>query len=418
MIRQLGSNITDFSINTNDIELLLNPKCESFPVTFDTILYDQDNFILSSPLSNLTKIGYSIHEAFLLFDPNTIFFMIFIYLLSIFFLLISKRINIRKNSYINQLTRIWFHQDAGDDYKAEQSVKVILTTSKLFLLQITILLGVLINTDLVSYTKPKVIYTIDDAIESNVRMAYSEGTSIHSVLKSSPDGTDRKKIFLYSLKKSYERNESIFYKVNANIVRKQIKNGSLKTIVSSYAIKFAQYQDCLLGNDDTNSGKYFHKSRNIVFTSRKAIFFSLACPTHTRNRVHHIYVRAMEAGIIEEDLKNIPEKMLKMFFNGASASITCLNHHDTDLDHLLGDVSVSFQDIQLLLMHISILYAICIMVLFNEIFIHKFKSRNQNNKMIRRRRKLVFDIERHKRIIERASEFDRNVQMRLNRIQK
>ena len=413
LIGQLGSNITDFSINTNDIELLLNPQCESFPVTFDTILFDQDNFILSSPQSNVKKISYSIHEAFLLFDPNVTFVMISIYLLSIFFLLISKRINIRKNSYMYQLTRIWFHQDANDDHKVEQSVKVILTTSKLLLLHIIILIGALINTDLVSYTKPKVIDTVADAIESNVRMAYSEGSSTHSILKSSPDGTDRKKLFLHSLKQSYEKNESIFYKPNANEVSKQIKNGSLQTIVTAITIKSAQYQDCL--NDDTNSGKYFHKSRNIVFTSRKAIFFSLACPTQIRDRVNHIHVRAMEAGVIEKDMKDFPEKMLKIFFNGASASITCLNQHNTGLDQLLGDVSISFQDIQLFFMHISVLYTICIIVFFHEIFIHKFKSRNQKRNMFRNP---PFDMERHKRIMERARELDRIIQMRLNPIQR
>lgn len=41
-----------------------------------------------------------------------------------------KLINIRKNSYIYQLTRIWFHLNVDDDYKAEKLVKVILGTSK------------------------------------------------------------------------------------------------------------------------------------------------------------------------------------------------------------------------------------------------------------------------------------------------
>lgn len=225
-----------------------------------------------------------------------------------------------------------------------------------------------------------------------------------------------KKIFLYSLKQSHERNESIFHKANANLLVRQIKNGSLQTIVSDFTIKFAQYQDCLIADDDKNIGKYFHKSRNIVLTGHKAIFFSLACPVNIRNRVNHIHVRSIETRIIEKDEKDSPEKMSKIFFNGASASITCLNHHNTGLDRLLGHVSISFQDIQLFFMHISVLYIICIIVLFHEIFIHKCRSRNQKRNMFIRRRNSPFDIERHKRIMGRAREFDRNIQMRLNRI--
>ena len=281
LIGNLERNITDFVIIPTSLELLLNDECQ-IPVTFDTILTQRNNHILSSPVRNVIKTVQSVHEAFCVFDWSAILVFMAVYFFSLWLLWGSKVINALSRTYAWTITRVWLCQDEGSS-PSSQSGKTVLTTSKLVVFQIIILVGALINTDLVTYSKPRLINTVSDVIESGIRVAFYKGTGVYSNLKAAPDGSDAKMLLKHALEQSGNRTSDITVPFGPH--------RSLVTVVLDVSYEVALRLDC------AQSEKYY-KSRDVIYSERRAILFSRTCDPEIRRRVNRIHVRAMESGII------------------------------------------------------------------------------------------------------------------------
>ena len=77
-------------------------------------------------------------------------------------------INALSQTHALTLSRVWLYQDTGSS-PSPQSGKTVLTTSKLVAFQIIILVSVLINTDLVTRSKPRLVNTVSDVIEPDLK---------------------------------------------------------------------------------------------------------------------------------------------------------------------------------------------------------------------------------------------------------
>ena len=362
IIGDLESNFTDFAIIPNTIEPLCDPRCE-FPPSFDSILLQQNTFILSSPPSGEEKIVTSIHEALNVLDYSTISFLFLMYLISIRLLLISKFINKLTNNRVWTLTRIWLHQDVPDCSDTCQSGKIILNVSKVAVFYVIILVCALVNTDMVRYVKPKVIDSISDAIESDMNISFVQTSPTYSVLKSAPDGTERKRLFDHALNQSKSRN--IFVEANADFMF-EIKKGSLISVLEDLSFEISKRMDCL----DSQSSKQYHRSKEYVYSERRSILFSRMCNPEVRYRVNQIHTKAMEHGLYEKDLIDNPDKVISIFFPGLNPSIYCI-HSSSERNLPIGDQTISFHEIQLFLVHTIFIFILCMIIFLIEYLIHK-----------------------------------------------
>lgn len=362
IIGDLESNFTDFAIIPTTIEPLSDPRCK-FPPSFDSVLLQQNSFILSSPPSGEKKIVTSIHEALNVLDYTTISFLFLIYLISIQLLSISKFINKLANNRVWTLTRIWLNQDVPDCSDTCQSEKIILNVSKVAVFQVIVLVCALVNTDMVCYVKPKIIDSISDAIESGMNISFVQALATYSILKSAPDGTERKRLFDHALNQSKSRN--IFVETNADFAF-EIKKGSFISVLGDLSFEVTKRIDCL----DSQSYQWYHRSKEYVYSERKAILFSRMCNPEVRYRVNQIHTKAMEHGFYEKDLNDHPEKVMSIFFPGLNPSIYCI-HSSFERNLPIGDVTISFPEIQLFLVHTIFIFILCVIIFLIEYLIHK-----------------------------------------------
>lgn len=364
-IGNLERNMTDFVSMPTSLEVLWNNGCQ-FPVTFDTILRQENNYILSSPVRNVTKTVSSIHQAFYVFDWSVILLLVAVYSLSLWLLQASKAINNSRQTYVWTLTRIWFHQDEGSS-PSSQSGKTIFTTSKLFVFHIVIILSALINTDLVTYSKPKLIDTVSDAIESGIKIAFSKGSGTYSILKSAPDGSERKIFFIHALNQSRNQTSDIFGDSDRKVNFLKVANHSLLKVIGYLSYEVALRLECL------GTGlEIYHRSREIIFSDGKTILFSRSCDPEVRYRVNRVYVKAMESGIITKQYEDYADSV-SLIFNGALAPVSCVfrDRSKSDKGGFLGDQFISYQDFNPFILHISRIYIVCALVLIFEIILMK-----------------------------------------------
>ena len=255
LIGRLERNETDFSIFYRSIESIMDTRCK-LPVTFDSIYSQQSNHILSSPVINVTKSVKSVHEAFLVFDWNVTLFMISIYFLSAY--LLSKSAFINKSSRkIWTLTRIWFNQDADDGVLNIQSQKVILSTSKILIFHFIILISVCVNTDLMTYSKPKLIDSVSDAISSKIRIAFPATSDAYPIMNAAPKGSEAKKLLTHARNQS-KTDLFFFDNIKAGTL---IKEHKLLSVFTESSIEISRLIDCF----DTDAKQYYHGSRDAVF---------------------------------------------------------------------------------------------------------------------------------------------------------
>lgn len=388
MIGDLESNFTDFVVIPNTIEPLCDPRCE-FPPSFDSIFLQHNSFILSSPPSGEKKIVTSIHEALNVLDCSTISFLFLIYLISIRLLLISKFINKLTNNRVWTLTRIWLHQDVSDCNDTCQSGKIILNTSKVAAFHVIILVCALVNTDMVCYVKPKVIDSISDAIESGMNISFVQTSPTYSILKSAPDGTERKRLFDHVLNQSESRN--IFVEANADFMF-EIKKGSLISVLEDLSFEISKKMDCL----DSQSSKRYHISKEYVYSERRAILFSRMCNPEVRYRVNQIHTKAMEHGLFEKDVIDNSDKVISIFFPGLNPSIYCI-HGSSERNLPIGNRTISFHEVQLFFVHTIFIFILCLITFLIEHLMHEkffFKvyqkvSKKQSENIFHQRNKKI-----------------------------
>ena len=186
VLGDLQRNASDFSINFLSVESIMDPNCAS-PVIFDKLFDQQNNHISSAPIINETLTVKSVHEAFLVFDSSVTLLMIGVYFLSLYLLSKSASVN-RCRPNLWMLNRIWLHQDTDDDKVGPSSQRAVLNSTKLFIFHFIILVCACMNTDLITHTKPTLIDTVRDAINSKIRISVPQISRRLYSSESSPRG--------------------------------------------------------------------------------------------------------------------------------------------------------------------------------------------------------------------------------------
>ena len=188
----------------------MDTKCPTPPVTFDGIYREESTHIISSTDKNLTQTIHGVHESFLVFDSSFAILMIGVYLLSWFLLRQSARANHGKN-HLWSLTKIWLLQDSDDGNVRAHSQRATLNASKLLVAHVLIIIGALINTDLVSYSKPAHIDSVSDAVATNIKVTIPRKDGlVNAILNSAPEDTPGHRFLEHALNQSKVDNISPF----------------------------------------------------------------------------------------------------------------------------------------------------------------------------------------------------------------
>ena len=390
LIGDLESNITDFSIQFRSYETIADPKC-GIPVEFNAIYRQQNSHILSSPDTNVTKSIKHIHETLLVFDHYVTFLLSMLYLLSVIALKKSALMNRIKTSSIWTLTKIWFHQDSNDNLIRAQSQKTILNTSKLTLVYFFILISAFINTDLVSYSSPKLIDSVDDAIESGIRIAFPKETTTYSVLKAAEEKSIQHKILAHALEQANKasNNRSIFIESGTRFDTIKIKERSLIVIPSEFQARISDRIDCM----DTDATNRFHKSRDTVLTEHESLFYSRRASAEIKARTRKVYTRAMEFGLFGKERQDAATRVTDTYFPGSIVSVSCL-HRDRFQSENNQDQRVCYEDFSYLIIRMASFYAICICMLMIELISIRFVEPIRLERM---QRKKHFEVARQRR---------------------
>ena len=381
MIGDLERNVTDFTARYYSYETLLNTSCPS-PVMFDTILTQQNNHIISSPLSNGTKSSGSVHEAFLVFDWDVSVLFIAVYLISLRLLSASKSINRSPKSHRWTLTRIWLKQDVSDDHLQVQSQKSVLNTSKLLVAYFVILIGALINTDLITYYPPKFIDSVSDAIESGIKVAFSKSGPYYFILKTAPEGSEANQLLKHALNQSRIDGKGIFINgggQNAADIKKRV----LVTIAEDWTFGISDRIECL-SYDGTET---LHKSRDVILTQHETIFFSHSCNPEVRYRLTRFHNLAREFGLLEKSRKDSAGAVFSIFFNGITVPESCLYQNKRSDSVLPHGHTILFREIRPFVIITGYLFASCLFVLAFEIIGSKMHSRYRKKEVLTRRRR-------------------------------
>lgn len=377
LIGNLESNDSDFSIVLVGIQSLFDEKC-AFPVKFDSIFGQINNHLISTPDTNVTKSEISVYEAFLIFDWNIGVTMLSIFFLSAFLLSKSASVNKSKRC-IWTLIKIWLHQDTNDDISKIQSTRAILTLSKLLILLFLIFIAACMNTDLVSYTKPIIINSVSDAIESGIKVAFSFKSTTFPIAKAAPEGSPCQILFSHALNQSRYDNKSILYSDESRTAI-AIKERSLITVLSEQYFGITKRIDCL--NYDPNN--YIHSSRQVLFSELETILFSFACNSELRKRINVIFNSVLEFGILDKEKHDSSDRIFNQIF-GVQVPIACI-HNDLDSENQLLN-SVSYNNICPLLILFLKLFLICLFIFISENILFKTASDREKSKILFRVRK-------------------------------
>ena len=319
VIGTLQSNLSDFSIEFGNFESIMSEHCPEFPVAFDTIYRQDTDHIVSIPDRNVTRVNYAIHESFLVFDHFSAMFMIAVYVLSAILLRTSATIN-RSRKNVWKLTRLWFYQDADDGNVNLHSQRTILNCSKLHLALLFTLVGALINTDLVSYSKPALIDSVDDAIASNYKILLDTTSPVYSILKAASNGSNAKRFLEHAQNQSAKdgipflvprKNKEMYWK---------LRERSPISIQNLLAFRVTDRMDCSR-TDARNGGPFFHRSKEVVFEQHYTIFYSRACGVEVRMRVRRVHGLAMEAGLFVRG--DAAQNLFDTLYSG-KVSVYCL----------------------------------------------------------------------------------------------
>ena len=391
LIGDLGSNITDFSIEFQSYEAIADPRCE-MPIAMNAIYRQQNSHMVSGTDTNVTKSMKRIHETLLVFDSNVTFFMSMIYVLSVIALKKSALIN-RTKSYIWILTKIWFHQDSNDDSIGIQSQKTILNTSKVTLVYFIILISAFINTDLVSYSSPKQIDSVDDAIESGIQITFVKELGTYSVLKAAEEGSNQHRLFAHALDQANKagNNESMFIESKSGSSAHKIKERSLILISTDFTCSISDRTDCM----GTTSGatNRFHKSRDTVLTEHESLFYSRRASAEIKARTRKVYTRAMEFGLFGKERQDAATRVTDTYFPGSIVSVSCL-HRDRFQSGNNQDQRVRYEDFSYLIIRMASFYAICVCMLMIELISIRFVEPIRLERM---QRKKHFEVARQRR---------------------
>ena len=197
--------------------------------------------------------------------------------------------------------------------------------SKLTLVYFVILISAFINTDLVSYSTSKLIDSVDGAIESGIRIAFSKETTTYSVLKTAEERSIQHKILAHALGQANKEgnNESTFLESGTRFDTIKIKERSLIVISSEFQARISDRIDCM----DTGAINRFHKSRDAALTEHESLFYSRRASEEIKARTRKVYTRAMEFGLFGKDTQDAATRVTDTYFLGSTVSVPCL-HRD------------------------------------------------------------------------------------------
>ena len=373
IIGTLGSNQSDFAIQFISYECLMDTACPTPAVKFDTIYEEENNHIFSSPDMNVTRTDISVHESLLVFDSSFATFMIVVYILSVHLLRKSAAIN-RSKIWIWTLNKIWLHQDADEDTTMAHSQRATLNASKLFLAHLFIVVGALINTDLVTYSRPTLIDSVSDAIASNIKIQIFEESQLWPVLIAAPESSDARRFAELARNQSAADGVPVLVTLDQkDDVIKKLHDRNRIMIQNELAFEISNRFECSEGNTDGGVESLYHKSKDIVVAQHYTILYSSACREELRRRVKRVHTLAMEAGIISrgDAAQNIFEALL-----GGPFSVSCL-FKDKLVSGYHGHRIVQYPDIEPFLSLLLKCVGACAWILIGEIVFSKLNKIKQ-----------------------------------------
>ena len=360
LIGTLERNESDFAIDMYSLESIMNARCRT-PVLFDAIYRQQSYYVYSCPDTNVTKSYHGVHESLFVFDATAAMFLIGVFFCSLLLLAASSLVSGGRRHFW-KLTKIWLFQDANDDAIRVHSKRVTLTASKLIIAQLVFVIGALFSTDLVSYSRPTLINSVADAIDSGINVALSKTASAYPVLSAEPEGTLGDQFLKHAHKLAANRSVELFFPTGHEVTVNVRKRTHI-SVTGETGKLITDRLNCLSSAKGAN---YFHTSKETVTRSHDTIFFSRSCHAQIRKRIARLMSRAMETGLISKSHNDVPEKITDANYQ-ESVSVHCLYRDKHESNFIFR--SVSYSGINELILILIKCYCACAIVLLLEHFI-------------------------------------------------
>lgn len=268
--------------------------------------------------------------------------------------------------------------------------------------------------DLVSYSSPRLIDSVTDAIDSNIKVLFPVAESRFHSMKNTPKDSDAHKIVDHAINQSKVGNTSSqLVADNLRELSQKVRKRSIIAILSGLAIETAQIIDCL----DANNQNFYHISKDSIFTEHDTIFFSRNCDAEIRRRVSRVHKKVFEFGLFVKIYQDAPSIIIDIYLRGLKPDIYCVHRHKQK-----NIISSNNNEYQIKLSHIDGLLIILItryfiisllVLIFERIFSNQIKMRYQM-KMTKRHYKPRIDQDNHRCVLERSRNVDKYLPARLH----
>lgn len=160
-------------------------------------------------------------------------------------------------------------------------------------------------------------------------------------------------------------NKNILLGTNFASYSALIKEQKVISVVSESSFGISFHLDCV----DPDNKRFFHSSKDAIFSRHETIFFSRACREEVRNRINVASIKAMESGMFVKEMEEIGSIIFSALFQGVLVSASCINEGRYDTK-VVNNQEVSYQDSRDFFHILAGLYLLAAGFLILEIFFH------------------------------------------------
>lgn len=341
----LQRNESDFSVFPLALEALrgdLDPPFSVISLTGDTKYYTVTN-----PTYNRTAIKSDIEDSIASIGIDVIFFYFFLFIVTriaiakMFFLITSKsKKKLSKQRITWKMVRLLLKQGSKVEFRSQSQITMYTT----FECCIGILICLYFNhmsADLVSYTKPRLVNTLQDLWNApDVKVTFTEAANVGNVFRSSSKDSFEYKLYHRSIAqwessigKTDSNGNSLYYHMlpSAKMVDVPdiIKEYKMALLASDIPIGIMMGLECMnLNSPDDTPLKYssLHISKESYLSENTVQVTSLAINPELQSRLITYYERFLESGFNERTLNKGAELTIESLPFGKSPPQQCLHY--------------------------------------------------------------------------------------------